>query len=399
MINKAIFPVALAMAAWSAPAAACQWPYEPEPIGWPTADYFSKGIVAAASTVDLVIAERSRTVPLSPMGAHPQATTFRVLQRMKGGSPDRFTLFTTAPAPGSEQLQPRHMVSDDGRVRAFPWPTEAPPGDVVVTNSCSPGFISASPGQLYIVARDGTGRLLKAAASPPGGGESVFSFVPATLPRFDPWYDGLFLASAVERERPGPRAEQPPALPSDAVATLRFDRPQSAAAVAALLKRIGATPFAVHVAAGDFIDETRMPREQASAALPGDAVAQARANLAASADLGATAREALKRYDPYHFDNDGWVVLWAQALLAAEDRLRQARAAGVQGIVSVEVSGNAAAWGNARREPTVAEVLAGAVVQGREVAPLIASKAVAPTSWEAAKGKELVARLRTLAGR
>ena len=397
MIRKAIAATALGFLAWPAAASACQYPYEAEPIGWPTADFFGKGIVAAASTVDLVIAERSRIVPLSPTGAHPQATTFRVLQRMKGGSPDRFTLFTAVQSPGAKLPEPRHMVGDDGRVLAFPWPTEAPTGDLVVTNSCSPGFISAVPGQLYIVARDAGGRLLGSTAAATAGAGSVFSFVPASLPRFDPWYDGMFLASAVERERLGVRAAEHPAPPSESVATLRFTGPQSAPAVAALLRRIGATPFAVHVAAGPFIDETRMPVEHASAALPGQAVEQARANLGASANLRTTAREALKRYEPYYFDNDGWVVLWTRALLAAEDRLRQARSSGVQGIVSVEVTGDAAAWRNAGREAAIAEVLTGTVIQGRPLAPLVRSKAVEPTSWEMSKGAELLARLRAIA--
>ena len=398
MIRKALMAAAIASAAWSVPASACQWPYEPEPIGWATADYFSKGIVAAASTVDLVVAERSRTVPLPQIG-DTQATTFRVLQRLKGSSPDRFTLFTVAAAPGIELPKPAHMVDDDGRVRPFQWPTEAPPGDVMITNSCSPGHIVAQPGKLYLVSRDAQGRLVKGIPLAGGQAHSAFTFVPAGLPRFDPWYDGLFLASAIERERPGARVASVQVQPTDRVATIRFQRPQSPAAVAALLRRIGATPFAVHVAAGDLVDETRMPIDRASASLLTEAVEQARANLAVPSAGPATAKAALAKFEPYHFENDGWVVLWTKALLDAEERLRQARSAGVQGIISVEVAGNGAAWQRAQNEASVAEPIPGAIVGGKEAAPLARFKLPAPVGdWGTIRGPQLMERLKALAG-
>ena len=399
MIRKALMAAAIASAAWSVSASACQYPYEPEPIGWATADYFSKGIVAASTTVDLVVAERSRTVPLSRMGAHPQLTTFRVLQRLKGGSPDRFTLFTAAAAPGVELPKPAHMVGEDGRVLPFPWPTEAPPGDVMITNSCSPGFIVAQPGQMYLVSRDAQGRLVT--GIPFGGGQShsAFSFVRTGLPRFDPWYDGLFLASAVERERPGARPAPAPPPPNDRVATLVFQRPQSPAAVAALLKRVGATPFAVHVAAGEFVDETRMPIDRASASLLIEAMEQARLNLAVLSAGPAAAKAALAKFEPYYFENDGWVVLWTQALLDAEERLRQARSAGVQGIISVEATGTPTAWQQARREALIAEMLPGAVVNGKQAAPLARFKLPPPVAdWGTIRGPQLMARLKALTG-
>jgi hypothetical protein len=158
------------------------------------------------------------------------------------------------------------------------------------------------------------------------------------------------------------------------------------------------TPFAVRVSVGPLIDETRMPIVQASESLVELAMTQARWNLQTDSDVAIPAAATLDSYKPYQFDNHGGIIRWGHALIAAEDKLADARKAGVRGIVSVELTGNTAAWAALRQDARVEQVLTGHRLGDRRYAPAIAVGAPIFT-WDGIKGPELIAKLRELAKR
>lgn len=391
--------IAALIAIAPAPALACSRSGSPDPIGWSTADFFSSRIVAAAATVDLVLAEDSRPLPPSRFGIRPQATTFRVIQRIKGGSPDRFTLFTIDRNKDGRVPQPEFDVDGEGRVTPFTWLKEVMAADAAPMSSCQAGYISVERGRLYFVARDEMGRLLDQIQIYDGERPmDAFSLLVADLPSEGPWYDNLFYASQEQQRHPSydENAEEP--IGDDSIATVIFKVPMEAAAVAQLLRGAAATPFAIRVTAGALVDETRVPIGQSSESLLDLAIAQARSNLVAESDVRLPAAEALETYEAYRFGNDGGIIRWGQALIAAEDKLAAARKADVKGIVSVELAGTPAAWAALRQDPNVEQVLTGNRIGGRQYAPSIAVGAPVFT-WDGIKGAPLIAKLRELAKR
>jgi len=384
-----------------ASALACSRSVSPDPVGISGADFFSYRIVEAAATVDVVLAEGSRP----RVAIHPdlmaQATVFRVVERLKGGSPDRFTLLTAKPlrTTSARNLQPQLYIDGEGRVIPDTWLKEAPWDEKRLLTSCAAGYINPEPGKLYLVARDEAGRLLDKIQIYQGDhAMEAFSFIPADLPSEGPWHDAFTYAASEQLRNPRYKEDEVEPVADDGMATAVFKRPLDAAAVAAILAKTQAIPFAVRVSAGKFVDEARVPLTLASATLLKDSVDQAHANLDAISDVRLPAAEALDRYQPIQFDNHGGVIRGGHALIEAEDRLAAAKAAGVQGIISVELTGDPAAWDALRKDPSVEQVMTGARIGGRRYAPAITTGEPKFT-WDGIKGAALIAKLHELARR
>src|SRR5688572_32698415 len=74
-------------------AQACSYSQAPEPVGHASAEFFSARMAPAASFVDVAVAESSAPAFGAAKGWPVRATTFRVIYRLKGQSPDRFSLY------------------------------------------------------------------------------------------------------------------------------------------------------------------------------------------------------------------------------------------------------------------------------------------------------------------
>jgi hypothetical protein len=378
---------------------ACSRSGSPDPVGWSAADFFAWHIVANAATVDLALAEGSRPLPASQFGIEPLATTFRVIERIKGGSADRFTLFTVERKKDARQLQPEFEIDGEGRAIPYVWVKEVPPAVAQPLTSCQAGYVSVEPGRLYFVARDETGRLLDQIPIYKGDRlMEAFSLLVGDGPYEGPWYDSLVYASQQQMRQPIYDEDAAEPTPDETLATVRFKRPVEARAVTKLLSEASATPFAVRVAAGPLVDETRVPIAEGSVSLLDLAVAQSGSNLTAESDVRIPAGDMLDRYKDFQFDNHGGIIRQGQALVEADDKLAEARQSGVDGIVSVEVTGTAAAWAMLRKDPRIEDVQTGNRLGERRYAPAIATASPIFT-WDGIKGAELIAKLRALAGR
>ena len=381
---------------------ACSYIHAPEPVGGPSATFFAGKMAAAASFVDLAVAERARPLRGPDGQVYGEAVTFRVIQRWKGNSPDRFTLFAQGrgPGEGAAEPAPTHWVDANGRVSPEPSPWEMPIPAPDSFTSCDPGFISPRIGRPYVVFREADGRLLGPVVFHPGERASrAFPFAPAGLPRNDPWTDAVFIAGFNAREAARAVSEQPAPLADRALIVLR--RPLAPAAARMLLGRVGARPYAVQVAAGDFVDETRVPADWADHALFDRAVTAARENMA-GAGAAALAREAVAAFAPDDYVGDGWRRVWVAALLEADARLARARKAGPPAVAAMEVLGDSDAWARLRRDPAVAGVLPGFMRRERPAAPTLPGRDTvgSPAALEAGRREtadSLLARLRALA--
>lgn len=348
------------------PAAACSWIGAPEPVGFPSATFLSKGLYGAATFVDLAVVETARPLPGRGSAIAAQAITFRVLQRWKGNSPDRFVLFGDGLDPkgatGAGWFR-HHWVDARGRVTPHATPWESPTGPEFSMSTCDPGFLRPAPGNTYVIFREADGRLLGPVIHHPGEGpQRGLEFVEVTSPREDDWLSATFLGSfdvAKAAER-GPAD----AAPKGDRALVRFARPLDANVAMAVLRSAGVKPYAVQTVAADFWDELRVPADRAALSLVTEALNAARANMAAPPAQKA-ARELLKGLQPERLENDTWLRVFALALVLAEERRARASAAGAPLVGGVEVLGNVAAWNALRRDSRVAKVIGGEVHRGR----------------------------------
>lgn len=382
----------------AAPGVACSYLGAPEPVGYPSATFLTKGLFASAAYVDLAVAETAR--PLSGSGEHygTQAITFRVIQSWKGASPDRFVLFGQQlhadGMAGATGWFRNHWIDEQGRVTPHATPWESPTTSLHSMTSCDPGFIRPAPGRAYVIFRGPDGRLLGPVVHHPGTRpQRGLEFVEVTRPREDAWLDAAFLGGyqlADDAQRaPGTVAPMQALTPGRA--RVLFARPLDASAVAALLQSARARPYAVQSVAGGFVDEWRMPADRAAFSLLVDATAAARANASAPPPR-AFARDLLKDLTPEQLENDGWFRSFATALVLAEEKRAMS---GPPFVRSVEVLGDARAWAALRRDPRIARLEEGAPAPVRDgpAPPLtleVQARALAPAF--------LLHQLRVIAG-
>jgi hypothetical protein len=351
------------------PALACQYDMAPEPIAQPSATYFARQMVPHAATIDLAVAEQSRPLNISPIaGLDPQATTFRVIERWKGMSPDRFTLFTAGGRGSGFEPEPSHFVSDEGHVDPFPYPHEANLASLGPGSSCDPGVITPSMGRLYLVFREVDGRLL--GAVPMRGGARtarLFPLVIAGLPQDEKWFDAVRQATWMLRE--GSLKDTNGGIPARNRARIVFRKPLTGAQARSLLTSAGVVPVAASVRAGDLIDETRLPDDYASLALIERALTNARANLASSSPLTRTAAALQYRFKEAVGTSDDAITRLVLAMSRAQARLAEARRAGLSGISSVEVVGTPTQLARLRHNVSVAQYLPGFSARNRQGTP------------------------------
>ncbi len=363
--------LAMSMSVTTVPALACSYTSAPEPVGFPSGSFIAGGLYDAASFVDLVVAERARPIAGSTGQGFGQVITFRVIQRWKGRSPDRFTLYGEGLHPdgvnaGKGGWLRHHWVDEAGRVYPHATPWEALTSPLASFTSCDPRFIRPAAGRTYVVFREADGRLLGPVVHHPGmRAAQGLEFVEVGGVREDDWFGATFLRSASDTRTP---ASPPVGGPASGRALLVFARPMTGDAAAGLLRRAGVRPVAVHALMGDFVDELRVPEDRATPTLVADALRAARDNLA-----GDGAREAARLFLPgltaEELENDGWKRTYAAALVLADERLARAPTAGPPLVGSVEVLGSPAALSALRRDPRVAGVLDGFTLRDHAAVP------------------------------
>lgn len=359
MNMRIVIPALAATALFAAiPAAACQYTRMPEPVGAASAPFFAGRMTQAAATVDIAVAGETRTA----FGSDPRwgvpSTTFHVIERIKGQSPDRYTLLVGQAAQESRGAEPMHWVDDSGRVTPFPYPVEAEfaIGGVRNLNSCHPGTLAVRSGESYLIFRDGEGRLLGRFALYDDLQTAAFPLVPAGFGTRDGWaaMGGLIPpGTATNRDGPYPvRTDR---------TRVYFPTPLSPRAAQRWLRERGLRPYAVRVADGEMLDETRVPPEQASLDLVERAQTDARAN-ASNGSLRALARAMLATLDAEMLDRDA--LLRRHAWLVAE-AARRSPTAGSEGLVAgFDLTGSPEAIARLRNNPGDVQVIDGSSVTG-----------------------------------
>lgn len=379
----------------ASPATACLYTSAPEPVGPASAAFFASHMQNAASFVDIATAEETRPAESSDPSWRPQLTTFRVIRRLKGNSPDRFTLYVgRAEQQASDGPGPQHWVDEAGRVTPFPYPEESGPDQPGSYTSCHPGFLAVRPGRVYLVHREADGRLLGPVQLYETLRAPLFPLV--EIDATDLW--GWGYASARSHAKP---QEQTVATPSTTVASVRFAQPLAAAAAKQWLRHAGVRPVAVRVGAGGFTDEARVPPGRADAALVDRALSDARENMATGAGQ-AYARHLLGSIDRETFlhPNGHSIRAWTWTVLDAQSRVRPSDAG--FGVVSMEVVGSPAAIAGLSGRAEVADARTGFTYRGHLAAPtLVQNGAADPDTISTEASREtaasLLARLEALA--
>ncbi|MBL4879615.1 MAG: hypothetical protein JKY78_12060, partial [Hyphomonas sp.] len=286
------------------------------------------------------------------------STTFHVIERIKGQSPDRYTLLVGQAAQDSRGAEPMHWVDNSGRVTPFPYPVEAEfaIGGVRNLNSCHPGTLAVRSGESYLIFRDGEGRLLGRFALYDDLETAAFPLVPAGFGTRDGWaaMGGLIPpGTATNRDGPYPvRTDR---------TRVYFPTPLSPRAAQRWLRERGLRPYAVRVADGEMLDETRVPPEQASLDLVERALTDARAN-ASNFSPSILARAMLTGLDAETLDSDGLLRrhVW---LVADAGRRHQVRTGNLM-ISGFDLTGSAEAITRFRNNPGDVKVIDGSPVTG-----------------------------------
>ncbi|WP_336985567.1 hypothetical protein [Altererythrobacter aquiaggeris] len=336
-------------------ASACQYSRPPEPVGAASKNFFTAKMAAAASTVDVAVAGQSGEAFGSDANWRIPVTTFQVIERLKGNSPDRFTLFVGAAGPDQREIEAQHWVDEQGRVTPFPYPVEFVPqadGNYSLT-SCHPGWLAVREGETYVVFRDADGRLLGRFALYDNLTTAAFPLVQAGLGTREGW-----LAWS------GPLQTEPLAPQIDFAADrtiVRFQRPVSGREARRWLRETGLVPFAVRVAGGDLVDETRVPAGFAGAALIDRAVSDARAANSSGA-LAILAANMLADINTETLDNDALIRRHVWLVAQAASRFRNNTSEPL--ITELEVTGTPAALARLRNNPRGVDVIDGPLVNG-----------------------------------
>lgn len=392
---RLVRPALAATALFAAvPAWACQYTQVPEPVGSASALFFTGRMIQAAATVDIAVAGETRIA----FGSDPRwgvpATTFHVIDRIKGHSPDRFTLLVGQMTKDSHEAEPMHWVDEQGRVTPFPYPVEAEYaiGGVRNLNSCHPGTMAVRSGESYLVYRDGEGRLLGRFALYDDLQTTAFPLVPAGFGTREGWAAmGGFIPPGTAANRDGPypvRADR---------TRVYFPIPLSPRAAHRWLRERGLRPYAVRVADGEMLDETRIAPEQASLDLVERALTDTREN-ASSRSLRALARAMLATLDAEILDRDA--LLRRHAWLVAE-AAKRFPSAGIEALVAgFDLTGSPEAIARLRNNPGDVKVIDGSAVTGAVTIDL--SDPARTQAQDEAASREttasLLARLAAVAG-
>ena len=386
---------ALALAAAAQPALACQYEFAPEPVGGPSAKFIGRKMGEAATFVDVAMAEGASDIR-QPDGkpAVSKALSFRVLDRWKGNSPDRFILFGWVPPKPSDgpAWSMTHWVDEQGRVEPFESIREStvamPPG----MTSCDPPALAVTPGRIYIVYREADGRLLGAVDYHQGNSaRRGTSIVESRLWPDNDWARELNIGAAYHgRKTALPQAVDP------ARAIVRFRQPIAAARASELLRRAGAQSYAVTMVRDGVRSEYRLDAGQAWPGIVADAAAWAGAARTDPAMIRAQAAALVDAYAVRDLSNDAAKHQMAQKLMA----LGAADAETGPALVEwVAVVGNEGVRRALAALPEVAEVAAPARIRGRVASGPVPVEAVPSGAWRQEDGPLLYRRLAKFAGR
>lgn len=384
----------LALAA-AQPAMACQYEFAPEPIGGPSAKFIGKKMGEAATFVDVAMAEGESEVR-QPDGkpAVSKALSFRVLDRWKGNSPDRFILFGWAPPKAVDQpsWSMTHWVDGQGRVEPFESIRESSVAMPAGMTSCDPSALAVTPGRIYIVYREADGRLLGAIQYHEGGrAVRGTSIVEGALWPDNDWARELHIGAAYEgRKKPQLRTVDP------ARTIVRFRRPIAAVRVSELLRRVGAQPYAVRMVRGEVRSEYRLDAGQAWPGIVADAATWANAARTDPALIKAQAAALIDKYAVRDLTNDGSKQRTAQTLMAVGAAEAERGPALVE---SVAVVGNDGVRRALAGLAEVAEATAAVLIRGRVASGPVPVEAVPSGAWLQEDGVPLYRRLAKFAGR
>lgn len=377
------------------PAMACQYEFAPEPVGGPSAKFIGRKMGEAATYVDVAMAEGASEVR-QPDGkpAVSKALSFRVLDRWKGNSPDRFILFGWIPPKGSDvpAWAMTHWVDGEGRVDPFVNVRETTVAMPAGMSSCDPPGLTAWPGRTYIIYREADGRLLGAVNYHVGGrAVAGTSIVEAGLWPDNDWARELHIGAAYEgRKKPQLQTIDP------AQTLVRFRRPMEAARVVELLRRAGAQPYAVTMVRNGVTSEYRLDAGQAWPGIVADAAAWAGGARTDPVLIKAQAAALVDKYAVRDVHQDG-----SKQQTAA--KLMEVGAADVESgpalVASVAVVGNDSVRRALAALPEVAEAIPAVRIRGRVASRSVPVEAVPSGAWQQADGIPLYRRLAKFAGR
>lgn len=366
--------IALAAVLVSGSALACDrdpW----DVVGYPSGSFFARAMMREATFVDVALAEERRPFLAEPFVV--ELAAFRTIQRLKGGSPDVFTLLAPGAAGGPQPPKDRPeefgmYVDAQGRIYPVAARGELDVPFAQAQSSCHPGWITPEPGQLYVVFRGADGRLLRHARY---YGDKEQPALPFRMRNAaDPAWDVAVGGAAALwwKEENGKSLERSEPKRDD-VARLTFKRPVSAAEALKTLGSAGPLPFAVRLSGGNgYTEESRVPPAYASRKLIERSVRDGQAALDRwfGPALAGRLVAGIPEGDPGHS-----VLGEGLGLLAAARRLDAARG-GRLGIASVELIGTPDQWRVLRRSPLVASVETGMTVDGRPAAPPVTRRHV-----------------------
>ena len=382
----------LAALLFAAPAISCQYEFAPEPVGGPSAKFLAAKMGGAATYIDLAIAEGAADVrtPDGKVTPWAKAISFRVIDRWKGQSPDRFILFGEVAAAGDKGWSVTHWVDDQGRVDPFESVREASVVPAVGMNSCDPPTLTPLVGQTYVVLREADGRLLRAVefhpGSPPRSGTAIAA---APLWPNDEWGRQLSYLRAVPAL--DPTSASTPIDPSHA--TVRFRRPLDLAAVERLLGQTKAAPFAATLLRGTTTSEYRLDSKLAWPGLVSDAARWAEDRATEPELLKAQSAKLVDAISVRELTTDTAWLIHARSVVALADAAAET---GPARFVTIGVVADAAVQRALAADPDVAEVIPARLVRAR-VATAPARAAASPLPDVAAL--DAYRRLTAIAGK
>lgn len=376
------------------PAIACQYEFAPEPVGGPSAKFIGRKMGAVASFIDVAMAEGASDVR-GPDGkpSISKALNFRVIDRWKGNSPDRFILFGWVPPKPAEQPQwsMTHWVDDQGRVEPYESVRESTVAMPAGGTSCDPSALAVTPGRIYLVYREADGRLLGAVPYHEGSmARRGTPIVEVGLWPDNDWARELHIGAYVHRTAFPAQTRDP------SRATVRFRKPMDAKRVSELLRRANAQPFAVTMVRGGVTSEYRLDANQAWPGILADAAAWGSSARTDPAMVRAQAAALVDAYPARDLTNDGMKQLMARKLLALAEAPAEK---GPPLIHSVAIVGDANVQRALVSRPEVAEVTPAPRIRDRAASGPVTATPGPGEILDQAAGVPLHRRLSKIAGR
>ena len=375
--------VAATVLLWAPSAHACSYSQMPEPVGHASAEFFAARMAPEATFVDVAVAE-STSPPSGPETPWTvRKTTFRVVYRLKGQSPDRFSLYVGELQGGEAIPEARHFVDETGRVSPYPYPHEGIPGQPDITNSCDPGTLRVRLGQAYLIFREADGRLLDRVQVFDDRVARLFPIMPVSLDEDIGWLQAGLVATVPERE---PREK----APASNLAAVRFDRGLTEAEAVQWVRRAAVRPTAVFIGRGRLVEEHRVPIDRAAVDLVSQAMSQG-SRREGGDRLAALARQFLDETDETLSLALG---LQLRARLLLESAIAEPSSDVPARVVAMEVTGAPEALARLKSAPGVAETAPGFVLRGRAAAPILVRGAAPAFPYQADGTRETAESLR-----